>query len=162
MYVCERFTRAFLPPKWLNLRMRRAFSTFLSTLARIQQAVRAICAALKAVQAARSCAHWQMMYRSGPSRRRYPAVGFLLRPLGSFGHGILSTELRNGLLLLASKQRMTRAYLCVDAGTSGRPAWRRTSWRLRWRLGWRSNREVCKERVTRPKLTDAAKLSSKG
>ena len=42
-----------------------AFYTFLSTLSRVQQAARAIRAALKTVQAARSCAHWQRRYRSG-------------------------------------------------------------------------------------------------
>ena len=74
MYICERFTQAVLPPKWLNFRLRRvyfSFSTFLSTLARVQQAARAISAALKAVQAARSCAQWQRRYRSGASRRRF-------------------------------------------------------------------------------------------
>ena len=55
---------------------------------------------------------------------------------------------------------MTRAYLSGNAGTGGRPAWRRTSWRLNWWLvagGKTGKREVCKGRETRPKLTDAAK-----
>ena len=37
MYVCERFTRAVLPPKWLNFRMRQVISPSLQLLSTLCQ-----------------------------------------------------------------------------------------------------------------------------
>ena len=99
-----------------------SFFTVLSTLVRVQQAARAISAALKAVEAVRSCAHWQRRYRSGAIRRRCLAVGFLLRSLRSLESCILSAELSKGLLLLALGTKNDASLpkrRCRDFGTFG-------------------------------------------
>ena len=143
MYVCERFTRAVLTSKWFNICIRRVMSSsqpfFLLSPG--------------SIQAARSCAHWQRRYRSGASRRRCPAVNFLLRSLGSLGCRILSTEPREGLLLLAPGTKNDASVpkrRCRDVGASGVAAW----------LAAGAEREVCRGRGPRPKLTDAAKHPS--
>ena len=62
---------------------------------------------------------------SGVSRRRCTEVGFLLRSLGSLGSlgcRILSTEPREGILLLASGTKNDASVpkqICWDFGASG-------------------------------------------
>ena len=81
--------------------------------------------ALEAVQVARFCTHWQRRYRSGASRRRCPAVGFLLRSLGC-----LSCQQSPGRVTccLHREQRMTRAFLSGDAGTLWLPVYIVAAW----------------------------------
>ena len=124
-----------------------SFSTFLSTFARAQQAKRAISVALKAVQTARSCAHWQRRNRSGASRRGCPAVGFLLRYLGSLVCLILSAQPRKGLLLLAPETKNNASVpkrRCRDFGASGVAAYIVATWLAAG--GKSGKREVCRGR----------------
>ena len=122
MYICERFTRAKvaqLPPaSGLFLLL------YISLYSRQGPASgAAISAALKAVQAARYCAHWQRRYRSGASRRRCPVVGFLFRFLGSLDV-VYCNRAQEFFLLLAPKTKNDQSVPKRRCRASGHPAWR--------------------------------------